>query len=109
MMERTSDRRIIILPITNRNKNTCNMFLRRFVHGNSKIYSDGRKEYNDLKTHFKDPITGVHTTTIEGSWNGLKRQIPIKCRNQSVVHSQLSRIRACGKLKLLVRISNKLF
>jgi hypothetical protein len=32
--------------------------------------------------HFKDPVTGVHTNTIEGRWNGLKRQNPIKCRNQ---------------------------
>jgi hypothetical protein len=67
MVERKPDRRIIILPVTNRNKNACNMFLRRFVHGNSKIYSDGWKGYNDLKTHFKDPITGVHTKMIEDS------------------------------------------
>lgn len=52
MVERTPERRIVILPLQNRNKNTCNMFLRRFVNKNSNIYSDGWKGYNDVKTYF---------------------------------------------------------
>jgi hypothetical protein len=25
--------------------------------------------------HFVDPVTGVHTNTIEGTWNGMKMRI----------------------------------
>lgn len=75
----------------NRTKNLLHLFLKRFINSNSIIYSDGWREYNDLnsyfkdhkvvnhKLYFKDPVTGVHTNTIEGNWNGLKRQIPFKC------------------------------
>ena len=30
--------------------------------------------------HFKDPITGVHTNTVEGTNSLLKRKIPIRNR-----------------------------
>lgn len=26
--------------------------------------------------HYVDPATGLHTNTIEGTWNGLKKKIP---------------------------------
>jgi len=30
--------------------------------------------------YFRDPSTGVHTNTIEGTWNGIKMRIPPRMR-----------------------------
>ena len=39
--------------------------------------------------HFRDPQTGVHTNTIEGSWNGVKRSCPVRCRGENDVEKDL--------------------
>ncbi|CAB9527715.1 DDE_Tnp_IS1595 [Seminavis robusta] len=39
--------------------------------------------------HFKDPETGVHTNTIEGTWNGVKRSIPVRRRTKKQVQGCL--------------------
>ena len=68
MVERTPERRIVL----------------RHVHPGSVIYTDGWKGYENLKEkfihatvnhslHFVDPLTGVHTNTIEANWAPLKK------------------------------------
>jgi transposase-like protein len=32
--------------------------------------------------NFKDPVTGVYTNTVEGTWNGLKQSIIQRNRNK---------------------------
>ena len=39
--------------------------------------------------HFKNPETGVHTNTIEGTWNGLKMQIKPRNRTRKFIDSEL--------------------
>ena len=59
----------------------------RHVRPGSIIHTDMWKGYSKLNdvgydhliiNHsqtFKGPVTGVHTNTIEGTWNGLKMQV----------------------------------
>ena len=48
------------------------------------------KEYNfkhgtvNHSRFFKDPITGVHTNTIEGIWNGVKTHIMPRNRTKGI-------------------------
>ena len=35
--------------------------------------------------YFKDPVTGIHTNTIEGNWNSLKFQIPARNRAEDKI------------------------
>ncbi|CAB9531661.1 Inherit from opiNOG: protein Hydra magnipapillata [Seminavis robusta] len=39
--------------------------------------------------HFKDPVTQVHTNTIEGTWNGIKRMVPVHKRTTKQVQGCL--------------------
>uniref|UniRef100_A0A0K0FNC4 DDE_Tnp_IS1595 domain-containing protein n=1 Tax=Strongyloides venezuelensis TaxID=75913 RepID=A0A0K0FNC4_STRVS len=39
--------------------------------------------------HFHDPVTGVHTHTIEGTWLRIKLGIPLRCRNREVIDDYL--------------------
>ena len=39
--------------------------------------------------HFKDPVTNVHTSTKEGSWNGLKMQIMARNRTKDGIDEHL--------------------
>lgn len=40
-------------------------------------------------THFKDPDTGTHTNTIEGTWAGIRLQVPRRNRTQQAVDGHL--------------------
>ena len=39
--------------------------------------------------YFGDPETGTHTNTIEGTWNGIKINIPIRNRTEKDLDSHL--------------------
>ena len=80
---RERKKRIYLTTITNRKKETLNYHLERNINKNSIVYTDLWKGYTDLKEKFykhetvnhskffKDPISGVHTNTIEGNWLSL--------------------------------------
>ena len=70
---------------------TLHNAIKKFVRPGTTIVSDGWKGYNGLdqlqgfdythdvvnhSKHYKDPVTGKHTNTIEGKWNKLKYEIP---------------------------------
>jgi hypothetical protein len=39
--------------------------------------------------HFRDPDTGVHTNAIEGTWYGMKTNIPVRNRTEASVDAHL--------------------
>jgi hypothetical protein len=57
--------------------------------GNGKPNPFGNKKYlHDMVNHsetYKDPITGAHTNTIEGSWRVAKSRIPKRVYGQTAV------------------------
>ena len=68
----------------------------------SIIYSDCWAGYNEIQDRLlmvhwtvnhskysKDPITGVHTNTIEGTWHGLKIKISNRNRNENDINKHL--------------------
>jgi transposase-like protein len=92
-VEKTAEKRIFVVPVEDRTKVTLLGLIRKHVKPGSIIHTDLWKGYSGLSEdgqfqhftvnhskHFKDPVTGVHTNTIEGTWNGIKTMI--KPRNR---------------------------
>ena len=40
--------------------------------------------------HFRDPVTGVHTNTIEGTWNAVKQKINKRHRTHHLIEGYLA-------------------
>lgn len=91
MVERTAERRMVLLVVDERDKITLENAIRSFVHPGSTIHTDMWKGYIGLERLGYDHHTlchehefvaadGVHTQTIEGNWTPLKRSIPVQCR-----------------------------
>jgi transposase-like protein len=88
------NKNIFLVPIEERNIENINEIIKKYVKKGTTIYTDCWKGYNHLnkigykhktvnhKKYFKDPITKVHTNTIEGTWNGLKQSISPRNRNK---------------------------
>jgi transposase-like protein len=91
---RNENKKIFLCPIETRDTDNIDMIIEKYVKKGTTIYTDLWKGYNNLKNigykhktvnhskNFKDPITGVHTNTIEGTWNGLKQSIIPRNRNK---------------------------
>lgn len=94
LVEKSADRRVIMLPVRNRNAKTLKKKIRKYVKKGSILHSDGWKGYCGLeqkgythktvnhKQNYVDPISGCHTNTIEGNWYGVKCGIPKKHYNR---------------------------
>lgn len=100
-VERTSERKIFAESVENRSRDTLMDIISRHVKPGSIIHTDLWRGYCGVESlgmehrtvnHskcFKDPDTGVHTNTIEGSWNGIKHNISPRNRNQDHVDGHL--------------------
>ena len=98
-VERTPERRIFAEVVEKRDAETLLEVIKRRVAPGSTIHTDMWKAYNNIpeiisqSTHltvnhsknFKDPGTGVHTNTIEGTWNGIKINIPGRARHKKLI------------------------
>jgi hypothetical protein len=96
MVERTPERRIIIIRVEQRNADTLIPILLSYVHLESTIHSDLWKAYRNLKLfceqyktvnhslHYKNPLTCVHTNTIMGSWRSIKMSMPLRVHTRQL-------------------------
>jgi transposase-like protein len=103
MVERTNERKIKLIVVDNRSKLTLEEKLSSSIHSESIIYTDGWKGYGGLgllfrshksvnhSLYFKDPVTEVHTNTIEGNWSGIKPKISPKKRTKGGISLYLVR------------------
>lgn len=93
-IEKIVEGKIFIAKVEDRSQRSLLKLILEHVRPGSIIHTDMWKGYNGLdrctryehltvnhSENFKDPHTGVHTNTIEGTWNGLKMQI--KPRNRT--------------------------
>lgn len=80
MVERTTERRTVLLEVDERDADTLLSAIFRHVEKGTNIINDGWKVYRKLSFWFKhqtvrhnkrdkDPITQTHT--IEGAWTGV--------------------------------------
>lgn len=102
-VERTLERKVFLIPVEDRTAQTIGDIILRHVHPGSIILTDLWKGYNcitkefDVYAHqtvnhsktFKDPDTGTHTNTIEGTWNGLKMSIKPRNRTKNGINDHL--------------------
>lgn len=103
-VERNNPSRCFFIKVANRNKETLRRLILENIEPGSIICSDMWRAYIGLDTlgyqhhmvnhslHFKDPITQTHTNTIEGTWNGLKLQIPPRNRTKTIDNALLEAI-----------------
>jgi transposase-like protein len=101
-VERTTERRIFLVKVENRNTKTLTDIIEKHVLPGSIIITDCWKGYEKLDekmdaTHltvnhsksFKDNESGAHTNTIEGTWYGIKRNINPRSRTQETIDGHL--------------------
>ena len=101
-VERTEERKIFLAEVPNRSAETLLLILCSRIRPGSIIYSDMWRGYVHLESNlhvqhltvnhslfFVDPITLVHTNTIEGTWSALKRSIPVRRRTKGKITPHL--------------------
>lgn len=103
-VERTVARRVFLIAVDDRSTATCVGIIRRYVEPGSIIYTDMWRGYNTAAierlgmTHFTvnhsryfvEPNTGVHTNTIEVTWNGVKQCIGKRYRTRDLITPHLA-------------------
>jgi transposase-like protein len=101
-VERTPEHRMFAVSVPNRKDETLLSIITENILPGSIIYSDCWAGYNEIKErlpmahwtvnhskNFKDPDTGVHTNTIEGTWHGLKIKISNRNRTANGINKHL--------------------
>jgi transposase-like protein len=104
-IERTQERRVFAMVVPNRTAETLLEAIRENIHPESIILSDMWRGYARIEEeldiehqvvnhsrNFVDPVTGVHTNTIEGMWNGFKIAIPIRNRTAGFLDECLAEV-----------------
>ncbi|WUR04948.1 DDE-TNP-IS1595 domain-containing protein [Vairimorpha necatrix] len=103
MVERTTQRKIVMIPVDNRRADTLEEIIKNYVHRESIIHSDCFKSYSKLKDifaerktvnhsiEFVNNINSCHTNTIEGNWFGIKNETSVRHRTRTLISGSLIR------------------
>lgn len=102
-VERTPERRTFFVPVETRDAETLLNVIEQHVLPGSIIFTDMWRGYYRIEEelamrhfvvnhsqNFVDPDTGVHTNTIEGTWNGLKICIVPRARVKQGIEDRLA-------------------
>jgi transposase-like protein len=90
-VERTPERKIFLVEVPDRKADTLLAVISKYVAEGSTVYTDCFSSYSSLgelfehqtvnhSANFRDPVTGCHTNTIEGTWCGIKMRIKARSR-----------------------------
>ena len=101
-VERTPERKLFAVSVPDRTAETLVAVIRQHVLPGTTICTDLWRGYSRLSDinnyehftvnhslHFKDPETGVHTNTIEGTWSAMKAKIAPRNRVSGSVDDHL--------------------
>jgi ISXO2-like transposase domain len=102
-VERTPEKKTFFVPIESRDENTLLDIIERHVLPGSIVHTDLWRGYYNLESElglrhltvnhsiqFVNPENGVHTNTIEGTWNGLKLFIPPRSRVKDGIENKIA-------------------
>ena len=105
-IERREDKdapiRCFIIPVENRTRETLLPIIQEYIEDGTTIYSDCWRAYDVLNDegfihqsvnhslYFRDPNTGVHTNTVEGMWNLVRRDLPKFGTKKEHYHAHLA-------------------
>lgn len=96
--------KFVVEKVADRSADTLEMLILKYVRPGSCLYSDKWKGYRTYTLfeqqqllhrtvnhtyNFKDPVTGVHTNTIEGMWGHMKSVIPRQSRTEEKIEKHL--------------------
>jgi ISXO2-like transposase domain len=101
-VERTNDKKCFFEVVKQRDARTIDRIVNRHVKRGSIIITDMWRGYGNLRLNvryrhirvnhgenFVDPVTGAHTNTIEGTWNGIKLKIQPRNRDERFINEHL--------------------
>jgi len=101
-VERTVERKVFVQAVSVRSSEMLLNVVEENVLPGSIIYTDMWRGYSAIKAElglqhltvnhsetFVDPDTGVHTNTIEGTWNGIKYHVSPRNRTKSNISNHL--------------------
>ena len=89
-VEKTPERRLFMVVVDDKTAPTLEKIILDHVESGSIFHTDCWKGYSNVGnlgfTHntvnhslfYKDPVTGVHTNSIEGTLSAVKRTIPVR-------------------------------
>lgn len=95
--------KFVAFAVDDRSAETLEAIWSAYIRPGSIVYSDMWKGYRtwvmntfailhrtvNHSLFFKDPLTGVHTNTIEGMWAAVKKTIPPQCRGAAKLQPYL--------------------
>lgn len=96
-------KQVRLIQVEKRDKITLTGETIKHVERGTTVRTDCWKGYVDLDVNgynhqkvnhsenFVDRETGIHTNTIEGTWSGVKRNVPIRCRTKELINPYLVR------------------
>lgn len=105
-VERETQKRFIV-PVEKRDAATLLPLCQKYILPGTTIHSDCWKAYNDLQhlgythlvvnhsQHFVDPVTGVHTNTIESLWKDIKGWVLRAGNKKAHYHQYFARYLFC--------------